>query len=287
MGAASVFGLATYPVSAAGVNGTITGATVNANVGDDKITVSTINISYFTTCFFITNGLSTGAFGGNPFVFAGQGAAAAVPNVDPSDFTVGQYAPWVGSNNSTTNNVTDPAGRNINRSVTNQESGGANIVISYKPSAGTDPTTVNFTQAYILSSNGGSFSAGSIDNGGQGGPFYNERGVSGTGTTASPPIPDPARLNLATSTTTAAWLVDIPLTPEFGYNNEGDDTITSETDTFQTFITGTKVISGTTYNVLYGGIQWGYSFNTQDVPEPCALIGAPVATLLLTCRRRQ
>ena len=275
------------PVQAAPVNGTTTGSSVSANVGDDKCTSTTIDVTYFTTCYFITNGVTAGGFGAYNFVFAGQGVAAGIPNIDPSDFTVSQYKPWVGSNNSTTNNVTDPASRNINRSVTDQEAGGCNVVISYKPSAGTDPTTVNFTQAYILSANGGTFSTGTMDNGGQGGPFYNERGVSGTGTTASPPIPDPARLNLVTNNTTPAWLVDIPYTPEWGYSNQGDDTITTETDTFQTFITGTKVISGTTYNVLYGGIQWGYTFSTEELPEPGALALVGGMTAFGVIRRRR
>jgi hypothetical protein len=259
------------------INGTITGSSVNVTGGYDitapeKVTVSTIDISYFTSCYFITNGVAAGGFGAYNFVFAGQGVAAGIPNIDPSDFTVSQYAPWVVNNNASANYITDPAGRNINRDMTLQDAGGANIVISYKPQNAGDPTTVNFVQAYILNTNNAGFTTGTIDNGGSGGPFYNEKGVSGTGTTASPPAPNPARLELATSATKPAWLVDIPLTPEKGYSAPfADETITSETDTFQTFISGKKVIDGTTYNVLYGGIQWGYTFTTVDVPEPGTL----------------
>jgi hypothetical protein len=289
--AASVCGLATFAVldvSAAPVNGTILGTGVQDTIGDDKISVSTIDVSYFTSCYFITNGISAGGFGAYSFVYAGQGAAAAVPNIDPGDFTVSQYKPWVGTNNAGTNNVTDPAGRNQNRDVANQEDGGCDIVISYKPSAATDPTTINFIQAFIISTNGGVATSGTIDNGGVGGPFYNERGVSGTGANGNPPIGDPARLNMAVTNAKAGWIVDIPLTPEFGYANQGDDTITSETDTFQTFISGQKVIGGTTYNVLYGGIQWGYSFTTEDVPEPgtATMAGGVVAIALVRRPRR-
>ena len=124
---------------------------------------------------------------------------------------------------------------------------------------------VNFLRAYVLNTNNAGFTTGTIDNGGTGGPFYNQNGVSGTGTTnRTGTIPLDA-------TNVPAWLVDIPYTPEYGYSNQGDDTITSETDTFQTFISSQQVIGGTTYNVLYGGVQWGYSFTTTDVPEPSTL----------------
>src|ERR1700746_856197 len=78
------------------INGTITGGSVTGNFGDDTITASTINIGYFTSCHFITQGVTNQGFGGYNFVFAGQGAASGIANINPSDFTVSQYAPWIG-----------------------------------------------------------------------------------------------------------------------------------------------------------------------------------------------
>ena len=95
-------------VKAAPINGTTAGTSVTATVGDDSITSTTINMAYFTSCSFITNGIAAQSFGAYNFVFAGQGVAASIPNIDPSDFTISQYAPWVGNNNTTTNNVTGP-----------------------------------------------------------------------------------------------------------------------------------------------------------------------------------
>jgi len=284
IGSAFMIGFMPLAVLGGPINGTITGQTVTANVGDDTLTSSTINIGYFTSCYFITDGISNGSFGAYNFVFAGQGVASGIPNIDPSDFTVGQYNPWVGNNNSTMNNVTGPNGTNYNRNVTGQEDGGANIVISYKPQAASDPTNINFLQAYILNLNNTGFASGKIDNGGTGGPFYNQNGVSGTGTTSRT-----GTIPLMTSSTVPGWLVDIPYTPEWGYSNQGDDTITNETDTFQSFISSQQVINGTTYNVLYGGIQWGYSFTTVDVPEPStlALFGIAAVSLLICAGRRQ
>lgn len=59
--------------------------------------------------------------------------------------------------------------------------------------------------------------------------------------TIDPDDPTP-RLNLVTNTTTLAWLVDIPLTPEQGYGPViVDDTINNEIDIFQTFISAIQV----------------------------------------------
>ena len=268
LGLALMTGLTPPVVTAAPVNGTTNGQTVISVVGDDTITVKTINIDYFTSCYFITQGVSNGMFGAYNFVFAGQGAASGIPNIDPSDFTVSQYAPWVGNNNSAMNGVIAPNTTNYNRGLTNQEAGGANILISYKPQNASDPTNINFLQAYIININNTGFASGQIDNGGMGGPFYNENGVSGTGTTNRA-----GTIPFMTSSTVPGWLLDIPYTPEFGYSKPGaDDTITNEVVTFQTFISSEQNINGTNYNVLYGGIQWGYSFDSIDViPEPTSL----------------
>jgi hypothetical protein len=192
-------------------------------------------------------------------------------------------------NNATTNFVSGPdqtSGTNVkhHRSLTGEDAGGANIVISYNPRASsTDPTDINFLQAYSISMNGGAFGAGTMDNGGSGGPFYNEGGVSGTGTTNRT-----GTIPLVSSSTTAAWLVDIPYTPEKGYSPPfADDTINAETDRFVTFISGQKVISGTTYNILYGGISWGYTFTTVDIPEPATLMFMAPAMLFACAWRRR
>ena len=42
------------------------------------------------------------------FAFAGYGVASNIANIDPSDFTISQYIPWVINNNNTTNFVTGP-----------------------------------------------------------------------------------------------------------------------------------------------------------------------------------
>jgi hypothetical protein len=70
--------------------------------------------------------------------------------VPSSDFTVSQYNPWVDNNNSNTNNVVNPTGFSDFRGVTNQDAGGAEILLTYTPRANSsDPTTVNFVHAYV------------------------------------------------------------------------------------------------------------------------------------------
>src|SRR5215471_6283842 len=165
------------------INGTTAGTSVTKNIGDDSITTATIGIDYFTYCPWIPTAVSNDNFTAYNFVFAGQGAASSIPNIASSDFTVSNYAPWVGDNNAGMNGIVAPDGENYNRSVTNKEAGGANIVVSYKPTAPTDPTNINFLQVYVLSfsGNGGSFSFTKVDNGISPGPFYNQGGVGGVG----------------------------------------------------------------------------------------------------------
>jgi hypothetical protein len=91
------------------INGTITGSTVSGPGPDFTDTATTINVSYFTSCYFITNGIAAQDFGDMNFVFAGQGVASGISSISPSDFTISQYVPWVVNNNSTTNNITGPA----------------------------------------------------------------------------------------------------------------------------------------------------------------------------------
>jgi PEP-CTERM motif len=66
-----------------------------------------------------------------------------------------------------------------------------------------------------------------------------------------------------------------------------DDSLTSQTLFFQSFIEQDKVISGTNYQVLYGGVQWGYSLTMVEAPEPSSMLLAGLGLLAAgLCRRR-
>jgi hypothetical protein len=79
-----------------------------------------------------------------------------------------------------------------------------------------------------------------------------------------------------TDATTPAWLLDQPYDCENGPGRVSnldctggkDDTLTSSTVSFQTFIESDLNINGTDYNVLYGGVQWSYAFKTVETPTP-------------------
>ncbi len=285
--AAAVVGLTPLIGLHAQINGTISGSTASGVFGDDTVTSTTIGMSYFTYCPWIVTGIAGQNFGGYNFVFAGQGVASSIPNIASSDFTISKYAPWVGNNNSTANGngIVAPDGTNYNRNVSNQEDGGANIIVTYTPTAATDPTNINFVQAYTLSGNGngGPYSSTRIDTT-VNNPFYNAAGVSGVGMNMLA-----GTTPFQTSSSRPGWLLDIPYTPEWGYGtNLADDTITNESDYFQTFISSQVSIGGTNYNVLYGGVQWGYTFSTIDaVPEPATLALAAAAFAGLACWARR
>jgi hypothetical protein len=188
--------------------------------------------------------------------------------------------------------VNRPDGGLYNRGVTNQDAGGANIVVSYTPLNAGDPDKVNFVQAFIESDNGGAFSTGTIDASG-GSPYYNNRGLSGTGNSlGTGTIPFQVNKN------TRAWLLDVPYDCENGQAGVSnadctggvDDSLTSQTLYFQTFIEQDKVINGTNYQVLFGGVQWGYSLSMVETPEPSSmlLMGSVLAAVALwSYRRRQ
>jgi hypothetical protein len=277
------------------INGTTAGTTV-AGVGpDDLNTASTVNITYQTFCPWIVNGVT--AYPGSNFVFAGFGVASGFKDVSASDFTISDYTPWVVNNNATTNNITDPAGVNRNRGVTNQDAGGADIVISYTPKNKNDPTDINFVQAFIQNTNNAGFTKGKIDSG-PGSPYYNSGAVSGTGTTGRT-----GTIPLVTTSTTPAWLVDIPYRCEsfsptgnpFGNGAKSDcsggvdDSLLSQVQYFQTFLEANEQIDGKTYQVLFGGVQWGYSYSNVDVPEPSVVLltGSGLLGLGILRRRRR
>jgi hypothetical protein len=278
------------------------GKTVSGTGPDDLDTASTIDITFQRYCPWIVSGQS--AYAGVNFVFAGQGVASGIKIIDPGDFSVTQYNPWVVSNNSTTNNVNGPntnGNKNFNRKVTDQDVGGADIMISYNPKNAGDPTSVNFVQAYVQNTNNTGYTTGKIDAGSTS-PYYNDGSISGLGTTKRAPT---TRGALATTADTAGWLVDIPyrcesFSPTAGmpYSNgsrpnctggpadtpgqpDPANTITSQSQYFQTFVESDTMIDGTMYKVLYGGIQWGYTVNMVDVPEPSTLLLGGAALLLL------
>lgn len=271
------------------IQGTTAGKTVTGVGPDDVDTATTTDITYQRFCPWIVAGAK--AYPTFNFVFAGQGVASGINPVDPSDFKISQYSPWVVNSNDDMNNMDVPDGSHYNREVTGQDAGGANILISYTPKAG-DPDKVNFVQAFIESDNGGAFSTGTID-ASRASPYYNFRGMSGrgakilTGTGALRP-----------NALAPAWELDVPYDCENGQAGVSnadctggkDDTLTSQTLFFQTFIEEDRMINGTKYQVLFGGVQWGYTLSMVDTPEPSSILLAGVAFAaagLCAYRRRQ
>jgi hypothetical protein len=198
--------------------------------------------------------------------------------IDPGDFTIDQYKPWVVNNNKSTNNVIGPDGSNNSLHLTNVDAGGADILLSYTPLNDGDPTKVNFVQAFIQNTNHTRFTKGKIDNDDGPTPYYNEHGKTGTGKKSRNRVP------LKADSTTAAWLIDIPGRCENGLQGPSskncqdgkDETITSQVQMFQTFIESDKKFNGVTYQVLYGGVSWGYSYSNVDMevklPEPSYVV---------------
>jgi hypothetical protein len=282
-------------------------ATGEVTVGGQlyKVTSTTIPLEYFTYCDFLATAM-TKQFPNVNFAFAGEGVADNIANIAASDFTVCQYMPWVVNNNANANFVTGPDGMNYNRKRSNLDGGGADILISYAPqNNGTDPTSVNFLQGAKLSITGvavtktfgGPLNLILVDNGGQATPFYNPKGVSGVGTTrvkaspltTSPAIPPPPGQQGPPTPAVPAWMIDIPLSDA----REAGGAFTAVV-TFQTFIESSQMIDvngkSTNYDVLYGGVQWGYTVTLNAVPEPSSLTllfeAATVAALGCSWRRR-
>jgi hypothetical protein len=87
---------------------------------------------------------------------------------------------------------------------------------------------------------------------------------------SSAPLIIPAELD--------AWMLDVPYVCESGNNGmaEGcpettartDETITRLVNTFDVFVEADRTFNGQTYQVLFGGFEWGFTFTATDTPEP-------------------
>ena len=251
-----------------------------------KVTVTTIPLTYYTYCPWIANGM-VAKNGRNPLfpndqnvAWAGSGVASALSPVSASDFTVTNYTPWAVNNNTA---VTLPDGSKLPSGEMNVDGGGAYIVESYQPTNG-DPTSVNFVQGTIATLNGNyvtppGVAPGATPSGGMIdanpnltplSPFYNVSGAAGTGTTYRGGEPnDNGSITAGTSPLVTqvnpkvpAWMGDAPaLLPTQGSTY-------TYTQTFQAFIESTQMISGTKYDVMYGGVQWGYTVTSVLIPAP-------------------
>jgi hypothetical protein len=131
-----------------------------------------------------------------------------------------------------------------------------------------------------------------MDNGSAGAvPYYNATGISGTGSSGLHPVP----LNAASA---KAWMLDSAYLCESGFTGTGmgcpvttpanDETFTRYVDTFNMFIEADQTVAGTPYNVLYGGLQWGFTLTMTDVPEvpTWAMLLAGFAGLGVAARSR-
>jgi|GEM_PF-3059034 len=240
---------------------------------DDRDTTTSFDIKFVTSSDVITEAAK--AFPTYKFIFAGAatGPGSTFKPIASERFTVDAYTPWV----VTSPDLKSPGGTVYNRGVTDQDAGGVNFLLSYLPTDG-DPLKVNFLQAYTIDLNDKPFAKATMDNGTATGPYYNETGAAGTDKNDNATVPLVATLK------DAAWLLDTPYICESGFSPTGlgcpattpanDETITSYLDLFTTFIEAdmpytdpdTKVT--TTYNVLFGGLTWGFKFTAVDVPEP-------------------
>jgi hypothetical protein len=270
------------------VSGTVTFGTKQY-----KVTATTIPLTFYSTCYFISNGMAA-QFPEIKIAFAGYGVASGITGIAASDFTVSNYMPWVINNNETTNNILGPDMMgmmlvNNDVGVTSKVAGGADNVITYTPqNNGTDPRSVNFLQGYIQSGNIAPASTGTIDTKiHSDSPFYNASFAAGTGTTRRtgtvPLVTSPAMPGPPFMPAVSAWMLDIP------YDRIRNGGVGSETVTFQTFIESNQNIDGTTYDVLYGGVQWGYTMTSALVPEPRSIIllSELVAVAAIGCLRQR
>jgi hypothetical protein len=272
------------------------GSTVSGFGIDDNNFADTFDATYVSDTSGILAALRNAGFNPSNYVVAGApGPAAGIAPISPLDLSVPVYAPWVVNNNPTNNNLVAPNGRNYNRGVTGQDAGGADFLMYYTPTFRGDPTTVNFIQGFAQETNFAGFGPPTLDNfGSTVVPYYNNDGhAAGVGTITGvfPLIIPPGG---------TAWLADIPYRCENGpppYTETTncqigkDETILDHFQVFLTVIEAPAEIDGTTYNVLYGGVSWGYHYRNEDlasVPEPGSLLlmAAGLATLAAWAARR-
>jgi hypothetical protein len=259
------------------IQGQTQGSTVTGFAIDDLNTATTLDATYTTFSSGVFSSMLAKGFDISTFVFAGMGAAANIPNVPASDFNIEIYHPWVVYNNPTTNNMIAPDGSNLNRGVTGQDAGGADFLMTYTPTLPTDPTTINFIQVFQEDDNEAGFGPPILDNFfSTTDPYYNQGGhAAGTGSLRGiSPLPIAPGGN--------AWFADIPYACENGTalqrknapNCSGgtDDTIFSQERIFDVFVVAPTIINGTTYNVIVGGVDWGYSYDNVDGPEPATVV---------------
>jgi hypothetical protein len=270
--------IATTPTSlCAQLNGNTKGSTVSGFGIDDVNTSTTMNASYLDpstspaldpfTGNTILNQLS--GFPGT-YVFAGTGDAANIPAIPSSDFTISIYFPWVVNNNPVQNGFIGPDGTNYNRGIYNQDAGGADFLLRYMPTLPTDPTSINFIQGFAYNNTiaGQNSHGAKLDNKGGATPNYNGNfmatGVNNTNNRNSP---------LVIPAGGTAWLGDIPFRCENGGGagcsggNSNEEYLTSSTLTFQTWVEAPTNIPGHgVENVLYGGVQWGFTYTNSDKP---------------------
>ena len=275
---------------------------------DDANVSTTMTATYQTFCSWLIYGMQN-QFPSVNFTFAGYGNIGGLFSQVPSnDFAFTQYTPWV----DTDPGATAPTGFISSRPVTNQDAGGVDAVLTYTPRPDSnDPTTVNFVQAYVDDINNTGFTSGTIDNLGDSTPFYNNLGIHGTDMTQlfTPVTNAPGQgLNAQGS---SAWMLDIPYKCESfiptstglpppgananctgGPGPPNDEVLTSSVVSFQTFIESTQTIfynaaldtpysltnnGGTaqTWDVLYGGVLWGFSYTNADPPNQQPVVPAP------------
>lgn len=265
-------GLAVLPARAQ--IGGQTGGSTAAGVGIDDFNVSmTMGVSYQTNVPSMIGAINLAGFNGASYMFAGVGPAVLIPNIPASDFSIFLYQPWVVNDNAGQNGFIGPDGTNYNRGITGQDAGGANFFLTYTPSLASDPTSINFIQTISQDDNGMGFGPAFLDNfRSTTSPYYNQGGhAAGVGM-----IKGVSPLNIPPGG--FAWFIDVPYACENGtaaQRHDGancsggaDETILSQTRIFETFVEADMTIGGVAYNVLMGGVQWGYTYTNADIPTP-------------------
>jgi hypothetical protein len=268
---------------ASGVKGMTCGSTVSGIGPDDLNTSTTSDIQALSVSGVVASAIDASAFNkNNNFVFAGTGVAADIRSIDPGDFTVNLYTPWVVSNfvpenedpSSGINYVVGPDGNNYGRKIHNKDAGGVNFVLSYQPQFNDEPTLVNFIQVLSHSFNGVADPPFIDTPSLTGTPYYNDGAVAGSGTSVlSGTLLHTSQVPLSSSKAQAAWILDIPFVME---DSPNDEAVTSYSATFYTFIESTQTLKGQActdgqagcYNILYGGVKWGYTYTAVDTPTP-------------------